>query len=79
MLATSINVEWLFRCGHLLLPHTHSQLSTQSTHPLLCLGYWSFMDLVKMKDVEKVAMLPDIVDNEAELTEGWDAIGIDRL
>ncbi|KIM54667.1 hypothetical protein SCLCIDRAFT_136230, partial [Scleroderma citrinum Foug A] len=36
--ATSIDVEWLFSRGRLLLSHVCSQLSAQSTCALLCLS-----------------------------------------
>ena len=41
LLATSVDVERLSSRGHFLLSHVHSRLSAQSTHALLCLGYWS--------------------------------------
>ncbi|KIK11652.1 hypothetical protein PISMIDRAFT_122341, partial [Pisolithus microcarpus 441] len=72
--ATSVDVERLFSHGHLVLSHVHSQLSTQSTHALLCLGYWSSMGLVKMGDIEKVSKLPDVDGNEEDLEDNWDGI-----
>lgn len=32
------------------------------------------MDLIKTADVTRVAALPDVVGDENELDEGWDAI-----
>lgn len=64
ILGTSVDVEWLFSCGHLVLSHTHSQLSVKSTRALLCLGSWSLKGLVQDEDVEAVARLDDV---QAEL------------
>ena len=36
--ATSIDVEWLFSRGRLILPHTRSRLAVTSARALLCLG-----------------------------------------
>ena len=59
-------MEWLFSCGHLLLSHTHSHLSAQTTQVLLCLGSWSLAGLVRDEDVKAVAVL-DEVEVELEL------------
>ena len=60
-IATSIDVEQLFSCGHLLLIHVHSSLSLQSTWALLCLRLWSALGLViKDKDVQTVSCLATI-------------------
>jgi hypothetical protein len=78
MAATSVDVERLFSCGHLLLSHVHSRLSAESTHALLCLRYWSELNLVKMGDVMSVVALADLQgEEEQELDNGWDAINID--
>lgn len=75
VLATSVDVERLFSCGRLLLSHVRSRLTAQSTRALLCLGYWSRLNLVKTDDVVKVSLLPDIAD-EQELEDGWDRIEV---
>lgn len=73
--ATSVNVEHLFSKGCLLLSHVRSRLTAQSTRALLCLGYWSCLNLVKTEDVVKISSLPDVEDaNEQELEDGWDRI-----
>ncbi|KIK05954.1 hypothetical protein K443DRAFT_90478, partial [Laccaria amethystina LaAM-08-1] len=59
-LATSTDVERLFSCGRLILSHTRSRLSTESTRALLCLGSWSLAGLVKDLDVEAVAVLDNV-------------------
>jgi len=73
-IATSVDVECIFSCGHLLLSHVWSHLSTQTTRALLCLGCWSQLGLIKDKDVLPVARLPDIEGDEKELEDGWDSI-----
>ena len=73
--ATSVDVEWLFSHGHLLLSHVHSQLSAESTRALLCLGTWRELNLVRDKDVKKVTELEDVEGNEElELEDGWNHI-----
>ncbi|KAG6888382.1 hypothetical protein C0992_008636 [Termitomyces sp. T32_za158] len=49
--ATSVDVEWLFSHGRLLLSHTRNRLSNGSTRALLCLGSWSLMGFVKDEDL----------------------------
>jgi hypothetical protein len=73
--ATSVDVKHLFSKGHLLLSHVHSCLMAQSTQALLCLSYWSCLNLVKMEDIVKISSLPDVEDaNKQELKDGWDHI-----
>ena len=60
LLATSVDVKWLFSHGWLLLSHTRSRLSAQSTWALLCVGSWSLAGLVKDEDVKAVAVLDEI-------------------
>ena len=74
--ATSINVERLFSCGHLVLSHIQNRLSVQSTHAILCLRSWSQAGFVKSDDEQKVAQSDDI-DGDAsdyKMDEGWDNI-----
>ena len=67
----SINVEHLFSCGHLLLSHVCSQLSTQSTHAILCLRMWSKCNLVMDNDMKRVSKLQDVEGNGEVVLEGW--------
>ena len=77
--ATSIDVEWLFSHGLLLLSHVHSQLSAQSMRALLCLGVWSQMKLVKDGDVKMVSEMQDVEGNdEMELEDDWDSIVVNN-
>lgn len=73
--ATSVDVEWLFSQGHVLLSHIHNHLSSQSVQALICLGSWSWMGLVKDADLKKVVMMKDVVEGKDHvLPEGWDVI-----
>ncbi|KDQ48980.1 hypothetical protein JAAARDRAFT_144110, partial [Jaapia argillacea MUCL 33604] len=71
--ATSVNVEWIFSRGHLLLSHIRNRLSAQCTRAVLCLSAWSLMGMVKDEDVLKVAVLADAVGEEEGFKEGWDS------
>jgi hypothetical protein len=74
-IATSVDVEWIFSRGRLLLSYkVRSRLSTQTTRALLRLGCWSLLGLVKDKDVLPVADLPDVEGEEEEPEDGWDSI-----
>jgi hypothetical protein len=68
--ATSVDVKQVFSCGHLLLLHVRSSLTTQTTRTILCPGCWSLLGLVKDKDVLPVARLPDGEGDEEELEDG---------
>lgn len=73
--ATSVEVEWLFSKGCLILTHTHSRLSSQSTRALLCIGSWSLAGHIKDEDILKVAREPELdLDEEVVYEDGWDAI-----
>ncbi|KIK95454.1 hypothetical protein PAXRUDRAFT_140644, partial [Paxillus rubicundulus Ve08.2h10] len=72
--ATSIDVECLFSHGHLIITHTHSRLSAQTTRALLCLGAWSLLGLIKTEDVLAVAALEDVEGDKEALEDGWDGI-----
>ncbi|KAG1802384.1 uncharacterized protein BJ212DRAFT_1304856 [Suillus subaureus] len=68
--ATSVDVEWLFSCGHLPLSHVCSQLSAQTI-------YWSQLGLVKTEDVQSIAALADVQGDEMLMEDEWDAIVLD--
>ena len=71
----SVDVEWTFSQGQLLLSHIHNQLSVQSTQVLLCLRVWSLMGYVKDKDLKAVTILPEVgSDEEDQLANDWDTI-----
>jgi len=75
VVATSVDVERLFSRGRLILSHVCSCLTAQSTRALLCLGYWSRLNLVKTEDILKVSSLADVEGtDEQELEDGWDKI-----
>jgi len=56
------------------LSHTCSHCSAQSTHALLCLGYWSKLNLVRNEDLNAAAKMPDVVDGEDFLGDRWNAL-----
>ncbi|KAG2035194.1 hypothetical protein BDR03DRAFT_868391, partial [Suillus americanus] len=58
--ATSVDVEWLFSHGRLLLSHVHSQLSAQTMRAILRLGYWIQLGLIKIENMQTVAALADV-------------------
>ena len=72
--ATSINVEYVFSQGQLLLSHVCSHLSVQSTCALLCLGKWSALNLVKGSDLRASLGVENMGKDEDNLTEDWDTI-----
>lgn len=67
-------MERIFSRGRLILSHVRSRLSVQSTRALMCVGLWSLKGWVKDEDVLAVARLPEVVEEEEPLEEGWDAI-----
>jgi hypothetical protein len=76
-LASSVAVKRVFSQGRLVLPYVRNRLSAQSTRALLCLGDWSLHGLVKDKDVQAAAQLPDVEGEESELDENWAKIILD--
>ncbi|KAK2459732.1 hypothetical protein APHAL10511_008250, partial [Amanita phalloides] len=71
---TSIEVEWIFSHGCLLLLHTWSQLSTQTSQSMLCVSRWTSLNLVKMDDIRAVSELKDMVGDVDAMDDGWDSI-----
>ncbi|KIM68547.1 hypothetical protein SCLCIDRAFT_105860, partial [Scleroderma citrinum Foug A] len=75
---TSIDVERLFSCGRILLPHTQNCLSAQSARALLCLSCWSPQGFVKDTDLQNNNTSEEIEsDEDVELAAGWDSIEIE--
>ncbi|KAJ8596746.1 hypothetical protein M405DRAFT_725689, partial [Rhizopogon salebrosus TDB-379] len=60
--------------GRLPLSHVRNQLTAQTPRALLCVGLWSHLGLVKDKDIQSVASLPDVDGKEEEFDDGWDSI-----
>ena len=59
--------------------HVHNQLTAKSACVVLCLGDWSQQGFIKTSNVNKVAEMEDYrgevdLDEEAQMSEGWDAI-----
>jgi hypothetical protein len=84
--ATSTDVERVFSCGRLVLPHIRNRLSAQSTRAVLCLGAWSLMGFVKDSDILEVTKMPEGPDDgglegniyvEDKCFDDWEAL--DRL
>jgi hypothetical protein len=71
-IASTVDVERTFSQGRIVLSHIHNRLSPQSTRALMCVGAWSWLGLVKNKDILDV--LGDKVKEDKELPVGWDTI-----
>ena len=65
---------WRFSKGRLVLSHICNQLTVASTRALMCLGAWSKLSFVRDTDLLAAAALPDVMEDEDELNEGWDYI-----
>ena len=76
---TTVDVERIFSCGHLLLPHVRSQLAVESTWASLCVGLWSSQGLIKDHDIKGALSADEIAEEDKELAMGWDAIHTDAL
>ena len=72
--ASSVSVKHVFSKGHLLISHVHNRLSAQSTRALLCLGYWSKLDYIKLDDLKAVASLPDAKNDEDWADDDWSIV-----
>lgn len=46
----------------------------QSTRAVLCLGVWSSLGYVKDQDIMATAVIPEVVGEEDNLSDDWDAI-----
>ncbi|KAL1671057.1 hypothetical protein EV122DRAFT_227174, partial [Schizophyllum commune] len=62
--------------GRLVLSYVWSHLSVETMHALLCLNSWVLHRLMRTKDVEAVAHVPDVKLSNAEpvLEDSWDSI-----
>ena len=71
--ATSVDMEWLFSKGHMVLLYLCNHPSAQSTHALLCLGQWSKLGLVKDNVLCNVTSGElELDQDDVKLSEGWD-------
>jgi hypothetical protein len=75
-LATTVDVERVFSRGRLVLSHVRNRLTVQSTRASLCVGLWSSIGLVKDGDIKMFVGTQDIVGEEDDLPEDWDAISV---
>lgn len=75
--ATSIEVEWLFSRGRLVISHVHSRLGVQGSRALICLGVWSHLGLIKSTDIKTVSAMEEVEgENHIDLGDRWDNIVI---
>ena len=65
-LATSVDVKRVFSKGRLILSHIRNRLSVDSTRALMCLGYWSRLGYVQDSDIHAAALLPDVMEKDAD-------------
>jgi len=72
-IATSIDVECIFSCGHLVLPYVCGWLAIQSTGTSLCVGLWSSQGLVRNEDIGAALGLEETKE-EGKLPMDWDII-----
>jgi len=72
-IATSVDVERVFSCGHLVLPYVCGRLAIQSTCASLCVGLWSSQGLVRNEDIG-AALGPEETEEEGKLPMDWDII-----
>ncbi len=79
-IATAVDVERAFSHGHLLITHIRNRLSSQTSRALMCLGDWSKLGFVKDSDIQAVAILPEVPEEDGNkdgdilMPDGWDAI-----
>jgi hypothetical protein len=75
---TTVDVEHVFSCGRLILPHICNCLAVQSTRVSLCVGLWSLLGLVKDDDIKMSLSIDDIrgKEDDLSLSEDWDAISV---
>jgi hypothetical protein len=73
-LATTVDIEQVFSHGRFVLPHICNHLAIQSTRASLCVGIWSSLGLVKDSDIKMSVGKDNIVGEEEDLPENWDAI-----
>ena len=71
--ASSVAVKCVFSKGCLLISHVCNCLSAQLTCALLCLGYWSKLDYIKLDNLN-TASLPDAKNDEDWLDDDWSIV-----
>ena len=71
---SSVAVECVFSKGCLIISHVRNHLLAQFTCALLCLGYWSKLDFIKLDDLKAAASLPDTKKDEVWLDDDWSVV-----
>jgi len=74
LLATTVDVEQVFSRGQLVLLYVYNCLAIQSTHASLYVSIWSLLGLVKDSNIRMSVGKDDVVGEEDDLPENWDAI-----
>lgn len=67
----------MFSRGRLILTHTRSRLSAQTSRAIVCLGSWSTLDMVKTSDLAvALKAVPDSVEGDTDtlMEGGWDDV-----
>jgi hypothetical protein len=75
ILATSVDVERVFSRGRLILSHTRSRLSAQTSRAIICLGCWSTLDMAKSATLARVfknVREAELGEVETLFEDGWD-------
>jgi hypothetical protein len=75
--ATSVDVERVFSRGRLILTHTQSLLSAQTSRAIICLGCWSTLDMVKassLANLYKDFREAETGEVEELFEDGWDHV-----
>ena len=57
----------MFSKGYLILSHTRSRLSVETTRALLCLNSWYSLELVDRSIIADVTLMPDIKEDVEEV------------
>ena len=75
VLATSVDVERVFSRGRLVLSHTRSRLSAQTSRAILCLGCWGTLDMAKASTLARVfkgVREAGLGEAETLFEDGWE-------
>ena len=75
-IATTVDVEHVFSCGCLVLPHLCGCLAIQSTCASLWVGMWSSQGFMKQGDIRAALSADEIDVEEDNLAVGWDDIPV---
>jgi len=78
--ATSTDIEQVFSCGCLCLPHVQNQLNAKSTCAIICLRAWSLLELVKNGNIQAVTKEKPVItagdNDEGNITILFPGLGL---